>query len=137
MIKKAIIVIIVIVLLLFLFLAVYFVQKQTTTTGKASGSGEPSLENSYLFASPLYASSGGVEKIRVTVFVLDAQGSGVSGRTVVLGQNSNLTVQALQNTTDSYGKAVFDTSSAVPGEYVIEAAVDQKTLNQNLRISFR
>lgn len=137
MIKKIIIIIFIIILILLLFLGVYFVQKQTTTTGKASGAGEPSLENSYLFASPLYASSGGVEKIRVTVFVLDSQGSGVSGRRVVLGQSPNLTVQAMQNTTDGYGKAVFDTSSLTSGEYLIEAAVDNQTLNQKLRLTFR
>jgi hypothetical protein len=137
MVKKAIIFILLIFLFLLLFLVVYFVQKQTSITGKASGPGEPSLENSYLFASPLYASSGGVEKIRVTVFVLDSQGSGVSGRSVILGQSPNLISQVLQNTTDAYGKAIFDTSSTTPGEYIIEVAVDNQTLSQKLRISFR
>lgn len=137
MIKKGIVLIIIIILFLLLFLGVYFVQKQTTTTGKASGSGEPSLENSYLFASPLYASSGGVEKIRITVFVLDSHGSGVSGRKVFLGQSPNLVSQALQETTDTYGKAIFDTSSTVAGEYTIEVAVDGRTLSQRLHISFR
>lgn len=137
MVKKALIIILIIFLFLFLFLVVYFVQKQTTISGKASGSGEPSLENSYLFASPLYASAGGTEKIRVTVFVLDSHGSGVGGQNVVLGQNPNLTVRSLQDTTDSYGKAVFDTSSATPGEYLLEVAVNNQSLSQKLRITFR
>lgn len=137
MIKKAIIIIFIIILFLLLFLVVYFVQRQTTISGKASGSGEPSLENSYLFASPLYASSGGVEKIRVTVFVLDSQGFGVSGRKVVLGQSPNLVSQTVQNSTDSYGKAVFDVSSMTPGEYLIEVAVDNQNLNQKLHVAFR
>lgn len=137
MVKRIFIAVFIIILILLLFLVVFFLQKQTTTSGKASGSGEPSLENSYLFASPLYASSGGVEKIRVTVFVLDSQGSGVIGRKVILGQSPNLNSMALQDTTDTYGKAVFDVSSLTPGDYLIEVSVDNQTLKQTLHVTFR
>ena len=41
-----------------------------------------SLENSYLFASPLQAKADGKEKIRLTVFVLSGQGLGVQNQKI-------------------------------------------------------
>lgn len=108
-----------------------------SSSTRASVSGEPSLENSYLFASPLYASAGGEEKIRVTIFILDSQGLGVSGQSVALGENAKLLIRSVQDMTDAYGKAVFEASSSVPGEYIVEAKVGNRTLPQSLHISFR
>jgi hypothetical protein len=137
MLKKIFIIIFIILLIIVLFFLLYFLSQRTQLTGRASIAGEPSIENSYSFASPLIASAGENEKIRITVFVLDSQGRGVAGQPVFLGQNQNLTVFPVQSTTDAYGKAVFDVSSSLPLEYLVEVSVNGKSLPQKLRITFR
>ena len=129
-------------LLLFLFsLAglVVVISQRTTFFGRAYTPGlgtNFSPQNSYLFASPLRAAADGQEKIRLTVFLLDSSGRGVSGQTVFLGQNESLTVSAVQPSTDELGRAIFDISAQTPGEYLIEARVGNEILPQRVKISF-
>jgi len=125
------------VLFLGLGLFVYFTGQQTRLGGKATVSGTYSPENSYLFASPLLAVANNQERIRVTVFVLDSQGVGVSGKTVFLGKTANLVTASIQPTTDSLGKAVFDISTNVPAEYVIQVDVEGQVLPQTVKVNFR
>lgn len=125
-------------LLLILALSVYAVRVRTSFTGSASGidlSQEVSLANSYVFASPLRARSGG-QLVRINVFILDNQGKGVPGRLVKLVENPTLLIQTIQATTDDVGKAVFDVSSVEPGNYVIEASVDGRVIPQRVNITF-
>jgi len=124
-------------LILGLVLAVFYVNQQTKTTGQATVTRVFSPENSYLFASPLLAQARGQEKIRITVFVLDSQGVGVEGETVLVGQNKNLLIEPIQSVTDSLGKAVFDISSTEAAEYLIEVAVEGKNLPQGVSVTFR
>jgi len=93
-------------------------------------------ENSYLFVSPLRAAANNQEKIRVTVFVLNNQGLGVSARNVSLENQPNLRIEGVQAQTDSFGKAVFDISSNKPGEYFLGVQVDGRNLPQKVRLSF-
>lgn len=132
-------------LLLFLLLAlslsvVVVLSGRVSFWGRALGppsySGDQSVENSYLFASPLRAQAGAGEKIRVTVFVLNGQGNGVPGQKVFLGEDSRLTIFPPQATTDNYGMATFDISALMPGEYVLEARVEDKILPKTLTITF-
>lgn len=95
-----------------------------------------SAENSYVFSNPLKALSDGKEKIRVTVFVLNSQGLGVFGKKVTLTANSQVVVDPIQPTTDSTGKAIFDYTSTIPGEYYLEVIADNVTLPQKVRLSF-
>ena len=76
-----------------------------------------SVDNSYLFVSPLRAKANGQEKIRITVFVLNNQGLGVLGKELFLSSNPDLSVDIIQGQTDNFGKAVFDVTSTKPGEY--------------------
>lgn len=128
-------------LLLSLGLLVVFIQERTTFFGRAFGptprKGLVEIENSYMFASPLEAQADGREKIRITVIILDSEGFGVAEKQVFLGQDARLTINAVQQTTDSLGKAIFDISSSASGEYHLEARVDNKVLPQRVRISFR
>jgi hypothetical protein len=137
MLKKLLVLLFIIFLVFLIFLLVYFVNQRLTITGRASAPGNPSLENSYLFASPLIAQGNGLEKIRVTVFVLDSQGSGVPGKTVTLGQSLDLNVEAIQPITDSLGKAVFDLSSNTSLVYDLEVQVNGELLPQKLRLTYR
>ena len=127
------------VILLALILLLYFVQKRTSIFGRAySGSQTNTVElaNSYIFASPLKAKANGVEKMRVTVFVLDSRGSGVIGRKVTLGTTIGMDTDIVQSITDDLGKAVFDISSVKPGLFIIEAQVDGQAIPQKVNVHF-
>ena len=95
-----------------------------------------SVDNSYLFVSPLRAKANGKEKIRITVFVLNNQGLGVLGKELFLSSNPDLSVDIIQGQTDNFGKAVFDVTSTKPGEYYLEVSVDGQKLPQKARLSF-
>jgi len=95
-----------------------------------------SVDNSYLFVSPLRAKANGQEKIRITVFVLNNQGLGVLGKELFLSPNPDLLVDIIQGKTDNFGKAVFDVASTKPGEYYLEVSVDGQKLPQKARLSF-
>jgi flagellar basal body-associated protein FliL len=132
-------IIIIIILLLILFLSLYLVRRRTQITGKAYGpvpSSQVELSNSYMFASPLKAKANDMERIRMTVFILDSQGKGVMGKQVIMGQQKDVTIDTIQNPTDEVGQAIFDITSSKKGLYIIEASVDGKALNQRVNITF-
>ena len=147
--KVAIILLIVFVLILILFL--YLVRRpalfgsfaqsgsSSTTTNKTTEVITPqeiSFDNSYLFASPLRAATG-VERVRITTYVLDGQGMGVSGQKVILGGGSTvLHVYPINEVTDESGRAVFDISADSAGLYIIEASLYGKKLNQKVSVNF-
>lgn len=137
MLKKFLIILFIILLILLIFLLVYFINRRVIITGRANNPGLASLENSYLFASPLIAEGNGIEKIRVTVFILDNQGIGVPGKTITIGQYPDLKVEVLQPVTDTLGKAVFDLSSTNKLTYDLEVQVDRQLLPQKLRLTYR
>ena len=141
--KKGLILAIIILLILLFSLGagVYFMGQRTVFWGRAftpgTGIGEVVLDNSYLFASPLSAQADGKEKIRITVFLLDSQGKGVSGKVVFLGQNEKLKIEAVQAVSDNLGRAIFDVSSVSPADYLIEASVDNQILSQRVKLNFK
>ncbi len=95
-----------------------------------------SIDNSYLFTTPLRAMANGQEKIRVTVFILNNQGLGVMGKTVQMGPDKNLVIETIQGLTDGYGKAYFDVSSTHAGDYFLQITADGKALKQQVHLSF-
>lgn len=95
-----------------------------------------SVDNSYVFITPLQARANGQEKIRVTVFVLNDQGLGVVGKKVFIERNQALNIDEIQGLTDQYGKSYFDISSSKPGEYYLQVFVDDIPLKQKLHLSF-
>jgi ABC-type uncharacterized transport system permease subunit len=145
----AIILLIIFVLILILFL--YLVRRpaifgsfagtvsdQTyiTPTPKAITPQSVSLDNSYIFASPLKAAVS-VERVRITVYVLDGQGMGIAGKTVVLGNTTSpISVNPISPVTDFTGRATFDITSSQAGLFTIEALVDGKKLDQKVTVNF-
>ena len=95
-----------------------------------------SVDNSYVFITPLRARANGQEKIRLTVFVLDDQGLGVIGKKVVLDQDEALNIENIQALTDNFGKAYFDVTSTKTGEYYLKVIVDDTELKQKAHLSF-
>lgn len=95
-----------------------------------------SQDNSYLFASPLRAAVA-AERVRITAYVLDSQGMGISGRQVTLGNdNMALHVFPITPSTDEYGRATFDISSDQAGLFTIEASVNGVKLSQRVNVTF-
>jgi hypothetical protein len=95
-----------------------------------------SLENSYAFASPIQAKSGG-ELIRVTVFILDGQGKGIKDKKVVLTTNPALKINEIQSSTDEMGKAIFDVSATSSGLFTLEPSVGGAKINQKLNLLYK
>lgn len=95
-----------------------------------------SIDNSYLFITPLRARANAQEKIRITVFVLNNQGLGVMGKKVSISPDASLTIETVQGLTDSYGKAFFDVSSNRSGEFYLEISVSGAPLKQKAHLSF-
>jgi len=125
----------VILLILLLMLSV-FANVRLIISSRASSSGIFSIENSYIFASPLVARAGSSDKIRVTVFVLNNQGLGVPNQQVSLNKSPELLIEQQNSLTDSYGRAIFDLSSTTVGEYVIGASIGSSKLNESIKIIF-
>lgn len=128
----------VIFLLLTLIASLVLVFRTTVFFGKAYTRSDSNitLQNSYLFASPLQAKADSKELIRITVFVLDGRGLGVSNQKIELIKPQTLSLQEIQSTTDDTGKAVFDLSSPTPGKFDIAATVGGVQIPQKVRISF-
>lgn len=96
-----------------------------------------SRENSYIFASPISARSDGVSVIRLTVFLLNEQGLGAENQKVkIIVTPSNLQVKEVQVVSDEIGRALFDVTSTIPGDYTITAAASGVALLQTVSISF-
>jgi hypothetical protein len=138
--------IIVVILILILILFLYMIRSPlifrsgattiTPSTTELPATSILSSENSYIFASPLRAKTGG-EKIRVTVFILDTKGLGMQGKSVTVGSGNGLTVTPIQPVTDAQGRATFDVDSAgTPGVFIIQASANGVTLTQKATITF-
>jgi len=123
-----------------IFLSVLLAISRTSWFGHAQEPtriGSLSLENSYLFASPISAYSDGETIVRITVFLLDDKGLGVSGQNVVLKiASGSLNINKIQPLTDSFGRAIFDLTSTVSGDYKVSADISGVTLPQEVSISF-
>ncbi|MDP4009579.1 MAG: Ig-like domain-containing protein [Candidatus Shapirobacteria bacterium] len=132
------IIFVIIFLSISLIASMFLVLRTTVFFGKATSSNSSPivLENSYLFASPIQAKADGKEKIRITAFLLDGQGLGISNLKVSLQLPQNVSVLAIQSVTDDTGKAVFDLSSSVAKQLDIAAQVNNKTIPQKVKIVF-
>ena len=131
-------------LLLSLIASLFLVVRTTIFQKRASSSNYSYvLENSYLFASPLQAKAGDKttpadrhEQIRLTIFLLDGRGLGVTNQIVSLQLPQNITVTNQQEITDSTGKAIFDITSSTSQSFYVTASVAGAKLPQKVRVVF-
>ena len=119
-----------------LFGSVFLVTKTTNISKRAHTSPTVSLENSYLFVSPLQAKADSLEQVRLTVFLLDGRGLGVPNQSVKLNLPASVRITKSQEVTDQTGKAVFDLISSTPQTLNVSASVGTSTLPQNVKITF-
>ena len=131
-------VITIIILSLALIASVYLVVRTTSFYNRAAGpsSSTLTLENSYLFASPIQAKADGQEQIRITVFLLDGRGLGLANQKVELILPNTINIDKFQNTTDETGKATFDISSTTAQNTTITAKTGKSTIPQKIKINF-
>lgn len=124
--------------ILIIFLSVLLAVNRTRLSSRAQIPSETifSLDNSYLFASPIKAFADNKSVIRITIFILNRQGLGVEGQKVTLKISKDLVVEETQPFTDNLGRAIFDVTSSNPGNYTIIAEVSGVTLLQQVSISF-
>ena len=128
----------IILLLLGLITAVLLITQTTIFNSRAGSPSShlPVKENSYLFASPIQAQADGQEKIRVTVFLLDSQGLGVSRQEVTLKVPPLVQIETLQSTTDDLGRATFNLFSTSLGKFEISASTPNFSLSQKINLLF-
>lgn len=135
--KKSIVFLILISLVLVGFSVFFGLYEVKFFSSRASvSSASFSIDNSYMFVTPLQARANGQEKVRLTVFILNNQGLGVMGKKVIVSPDPSLNIDIIQGLTDSFGKAYFDVSSTKAGEYYLNIAVDGSNLNQKAHLSF-
>lgn len=135
--KRSIILLLLVLLILLGFSFFFWLYEVRYFIGRATViQSSFSLENSYLFVSPLRAKANKEEKIRTTVFILNNQGLGVPAKKVYLYDHPDLNIETIQGLTDGFGKAVFDVSSSKAGEYYIEVYAEGRRLNQKAHLSF-
>ena len=131
-------IIVIIFLTLALIGSVFLVVRTTTIYNRAATNNTNSvtLENSYLFASPLQAKADGQENIRIIVYLLDGRGLGVPNQKVSLSLPSTVNVNSLQDVTDETGKATFDLSSTTTQKITVTAITNKLELPQKVKIIF-
>lgn len=128
----------ILILLTAIVLTVYYMRERLSLTPKAGfgGAGVVSIDNSYVFASPVRATAGG-DLIRVTLFILDENGGGISDKKVnLVSETKGLVTKETQSVTDDTGKAFFDVSSDTKGTFYLNAQVDGLSLTQRTKLVF-
>lgn len=128
----------IIFLILVLLAAVFLALRPVILFNRAysPASSSKSLENSYLFASPIQAKADSRQLIRITVFLLNSQGLGIPNAPVSLKTDPALNLIPVQPQTDQYGKAVFDISSSAKGKFSVSASTAGQNLPQTVSILF-
>ena len=113
-------------------MATFVVPKVLITASNASFSQKVSTKNSFLMGEVIAAKANGVDKCKISAFVLDADGKGVAGKKVkVTGLNT------FEATTNDSGRATFEFTSDVTGQYEIIGSVDGVKMAKTLIVTFR
>lgn len=135
--KRSLVILAVSLLSLFLITLLFFVLRQNIlTTSTRAAPGDYSAENSYVFVSPLRAKADNLEKVRVTVFLLNSQGLGAQAKKITFGNSNDLTITAVQDVTDESGKALFDVASSKAGTYFLEVLVEGTKTQLTAHLTF-
>ncbi|MHA1280023.1 MAG: Ig-like domain-containing protein [Candidatus Helarchaeota archaeon] len=131
-------VLIIVIIFLLIAGAMFLNRQQIIFKGRASPSKTYSLQNSYIFGSPLTAMANGQEKIKISVFLLNQQGLGVEKKQVKLKVTPvGLDIETTQDITDKTGQAIFYASTKSPGRFQVSAQVDGQTFPQTVTVNFR
>lgn len=112
------------------------IPKLLVTRSGATVVGKVDLGSSYFLAGKIMAKADGKDKCIVNVFVRDASNVGVVGRVVKLSGASNIVPE--QAVTDAIGKAQFEITSTIEGQFPLSATVDgAPMIGKNVTVIFR
>ena len=130
--------IVIIFLSISLIASLSLVLKTTVFVNKAAVGNQSNiaLENSYLFVSPLQAKADNKEKMRITIFILDGRGLGVPNQNVEISTSEKISITEIQKNTDESGKAIFDISSNIVGQFNLIAKTNGKNIPQQVKVVF-
>lgn len=117
-----------------IFMAVYVVPKVFVSLTKAAPATKVSIESSYLIGGKILAKADGVDTCVVNVFVLDSRSQGVKNMVVTL--SGMLDGDLVTNSGDD-GKAVFELTSKIEGQYELLASVGGVPLDKTIKVTFR
>jgi flagellar basal body-associated protein FliL len=140
--KKSVVMVFLIGILV-IFLATFAVPRVLVLLTKAAPPKRFSLSNSYVFGAPLLAHADGREKVRVNAFLLNEDGKGVPDQQLSLqtqakdGSTQMIQVREIQPMTDKFGKATFELSSEVAGQFVVAASVGGVSFPQTITVTFK
>lgn len=90
---------------------------------RASEEFAPSSENSLIIGCPLPIKADSVSACKLFVFVTSKKGTPVANKTVSVATTLG-NFKVASQTSDNNGKAVFELTSATPGEAKVSATVD-------------
>ena len=119
-----------------LILTLFLMRSRIVFFGRATTPGQLSLENSYVFASPLVAKADGNEKITISIFILSDQGLGIVSKQVNLYSAPQLNATTVRGETDSRGLALFEVSSSKSGQFKLWATVAEGQVQQTVNVTF-
>ena len=117
------------------FMANNVVPNALITLTRAAPAKKMSLDNSYVLGAKILAKADGKDKNVVNVFVMDSDGKGVVGKTVMIKgdpMNSNQNVVS-----DIDGKSSFELVSTKEGQFEIKAEVDGVELTRGVKVTYR
>ncbi len=135
--KKIILFLLITLTVLLLFSGYFWLYEAKYFVGRADVSHASfSVDNSYMFVTPLRTKANNQDKVRVTVFILNNQGLGVMGKTIGIAGDKTITINTIQGLTDNTGKAVFDLTGSQAGEFYLEVKVENTTLPQKAHVVF-
>lgn len=117
------------------FIATYVVPRVLVTMTKAAPATVISLPDSRLLGERILARADGKDQASINVFVMDKSGKGVSGKSVALTGMEGIT--PTETATDANGRANFKVTSAVEGQYTLEASVEGSILPGKIVVTFR
>lgn len=122
------------VIVFILFLATSVIPKTLVTLSRASFSEKVVASNSYLIGEKILAKADDKDSCIVSVFLLDKNSKAVKGKNVELTGMDNIAPSGMSN---DDGRITFNLTSAVEGQYRINANYSGQPLPQTIVVTFR
>lgn len=105
-------------------------------TRAANPNSQPSQATSLVFAWPLSIPADGTTKSDISVFICDANGKGLEGKSVRVTSSIGI-INKTSALTDTNGKAIFSLTSTTKGIANIEAFVDNTKLLKSITVQLK
>lgn len=119
---------------LFWVMATVVVPRVMVAMVKAELVGKVSLANSYVVGEKITAIANGKDAGKISVFILDKNGNGVSGKTVMMQGEGSLGSKSGVSNKD--GKVTAEFVSEVAGQYPVLALVGGSAMEKSVTLTF-